>query len=172
MKIHESVFIAPGAVVLGDVTMGEDASIWYHVTVRGDRYPIVIGRGTNVQDNCVIHVGDGYSTHIGDYVTIGHGAIVHGCEIGDNSLIGMGAVLMNGSVIGKNCIVAASALITEGTHIPDNSLVLGCPGKIKRRVTEEEMEKVLQNARLYVEEARQALKNPPEISEGFTLPVF
>lgn len=155
MKVHESVFIAPGAIVSGDVTIGENASIWYNATVRGDRHPIVIGGGTNVQDNCVIHVGAGYSVHIGENVTIGHGAIVHGCEIGDNSLIGMGAILLNGSVVGKNCIIGAGALITEGKKIPDNSLVIGSPGVVKRQVTREELERNLYNAGLYVAEAKE-----------------
>ena len=152
MNIHESVFIAPGAIVLGDVTIGENASVWYNTTVRGDREPIFIGKGTNVQDNCVIHAGEGHSTVIGEHVSIGHGAIVHGCEVGDNSLIGMGAILLNGCKIGKNCIVGAGALVTQGMQVPDNSLVLGSPARVKRQVTGEELEENLQNARLYEEE--------------------
>ena len=146
-------FIAPDAVVSGDVELSEDVSIWHHATVRGDRAAIKIGKGSNVQDNCVIHVGSGYPVTIGENVTIGHSAVVHGCTVGDNSLIGMGAILMNGCRIGKNCIIGAGAIITGGKEIPDNSLVVGNPGKILRQVTEAEVEENLKNARLYVEEA-------------------
>lgn len=158
MEIAESAFIAPGAIVLGDVTIDENAGIWYHATVRGDRASIRIGKCSNIQDNCVVHVGAGYPVTIGENVTIGHGAIIHGCEIGDNSLIGMGAILMNGCVIGKNCIVGAGALVTEGTVVPDNSLIFGNPAKIKRQVTKEEIDGNLRNAALYVEEAAENKK--------------
>lgn len=155
---NNSVYIAPGAVVLGDVTMGEDVGIWYHATVRGDRAPIVIGRGSNVQDNVVVHVGTGYPVTIGENVTIGHSAIIHGCEIGDNSLIGMGAIVMNGARIGKNCIVGAGALVTQHMTVADNSLVLGNPAKVKREVTQEELAANLKNAQGYVEEAREMMR--------------
>ena len=105
MQIHDTAFIAPGAVVLGDVTIGENSGIWYNAVVRGDRDSIVIGRESNIQDNAVVHLGSGYPVEIGDHVTIGHGAIIHGCKIGDNTMIGMGAILMNGCKIGKNCII-------------------------------------------------------------------
>ena len=158
MQIHETVFIAPGAVVLGDVTIGENSGIWYNAVVRGDRDAIVIGKGSNIQDNAVVHLGSGYPVEIGDHVTIGHGAIVHGCKIGDNTMIGMGAILMNGCKIGKNCIIGAGALVTQNVEIPDNSLVIGNPGKVRRAVTEEEIRWNLENAQLYVEEAQQELK--------------
>ena len=159
MNMQETVFIAPGAIVLGDVTLGEDVGIWYHATVRGDRAPIVIGSRSNVQDNAVVHVDANYPVTIGQNVTIGHGAIIHGCEIGDNSLIGMGAIVMNGARIGKNCIVGAGALVTQGTIVPDNSLILGNPAKIKREVTPEEIASSLRNAEVYVEEARMCRRN-------------
>ena len=149
----QKVFIAPGAVVLGDVHMEENVGIWYNATVRGDREPIRIGKGSNIQDNCVVHVDTGFPVTIGENVTVGHGAIVHGCTIGDNSLIGMGAILLNGCRIGKNCIIAAGALVTQGCEVPDNSLVMGNPGRIKRAVTEEEVQNNLKNAQHYVEEA-------------------
>lgn len=155
---NNSVFIAPGAIVLGDVTLGEDVGIWYHATIRGDRAPIVIGNRSNVQDNAVVHVDANYPVTIGDNVTIGHGAIIHGCEIGDNSLVGMGAIIMNGARIGKNCIVGAGALVTQNTLVPDNSLILGNPAKIKREVTTAELDSNLQNAQVYVEEARECRK--------------
>ena len=154
MKIAESTFIAPGAIVLGDVTIGEDVGIWYHATIRGDKSTITIGKGSNIQDNAVVHVDTNYSVTIGENVTVGHGAIIHGCSIGDNTLVGMGAIVMNGAVIGNNCIVAAGALVTGGTVVPDNSLILGNPAKIKRPVTEEE----IRNAKEYVQEAREAMQ--------------
>ncbi|MBQ8119008.1 MAG: gamma carbonic anhydrase family protein [Lachnospiraceae bacterium] len=157
-KIHPSAYIAPGAVVLGDVTVGEDVGIWYNAVVRGDRGPIVIGRGSNIQDNATVHLDDPYPVTIGENVTIGHGAIVHGCTIGDNTLVGMGAILMNGARIGKNCIVAAGALMTQGMEVPDGMLVMGSPAKVKRPVTEEELAANLRNAERYVEEAREALE--------------
>jgi len=148
-------FIAPGAIVLGDVTLGEDVGIWYHATVRGDRAPIAIGERSNIQDNAVVHVDAEHTVVIGKNVTVGHGAIIHGCAIGDNTLIGMGAIIMNGARIGKNCIVGAGALVTQNARIPDNSLVLGNPAKIKREVTQEEIAANLRNAESYVKEARQ-----------------
>lgn len=154
MKLHESVFIAPGAIVLGDVTIGEDVGIWYHATVRGDRASIIIGNRSNVQDNAVVHVDENHGVSIGENVTIGHSAIIHGCAIGDNSLIGMGAIIMNGAQIGKNCIVGAGALVTQNMVVPDNSLLLGNPAKVKRQVTGEEVAASLRNAEVYVEEAR------------------
>ena len=159
MKKEKAVFIAPGAIVLGDVILGENVGIWYHATVRGDRSTIVIGKGSNVQDNAVVHVDAEHKVEIGENVTIGHSAIIHGCFIGDNSLIGMGAIIMNGARIGKNCIVGAGALVTQNMIIPDNSLVLGNPAKIKRQVTEEEIAANLRNAESYVQEARENLEN-------------
>ncbi len=155
--IDNSAFIAPSAIVLGDVNIGKDVGIWYHATIRGDREPISIGKGSNIQDNSVVHVDAGYPVVIGENVTVGHGAILHGCNVGDNSLIGMGAIIMNGAKIGKNCIVGAGALVTQGTEVPDNSLILGNPAKVRRAVTEEEIASNLRNAALYVEEAKKCL---------------
>ncbi|MCH5344455.1 MAG: gamma carbonic anhydrase family protein [Acetatifactor sp.] len=166
MKVTESVFIAPGAVVLGDVTLKENVGIWYHTTVRGDSGFISIGRNTNIQDNCVVHTAEGYPVKIGENVTVGHSAIVHGCTVGDNTLVGMGAILLNGCVIGKNCIVGAGALVTEHTVVPDNSLVLGSPARVMRTVSEEEIAKNLRNAALYVEEAA---RNLPKTSQDDSL---
>lgn len=155
--MRESIFIAPGAVVLGDVNLGEAVGIWYNATVRGDRASITVGRGSNIQDNCVVHVEEGYPVKIGENVTIGHGAIVHGCVIGDNTLVGMGAILMNGCRIGKNCVIGAGTIVTGGKEIPDFSLVIGNPGKIIRQVTETEIEENLKNAKFYVEEAKRSI---------------
>lgn len=151
-NIDPSVFVAKGAVVLGDVTIAKDCSIWYNATVRSTESYITIGEGSNVQDNAVIHVDHNNPTIIGSYVTIGHGAIVHGCTIEDNSLIGMGAIILNGAKIGKNCIIAAGALVPQNKEIPDNSLVMGSPGKIVRQVTEDEILKNRKNAENYIME--------------------
>ncbi len=152
--IPESAFIAEGAVVKGDVTLGENCSVWYHATVRAGRAAITVGDNSNIQDNCVVHVDTGASVRIGSGVTVGHSAIIHGCTVGDNTLIGMGAILLNDCVIGKNCIIGAGTLVTQNTRIPDNSLVLGNPGRVKRALTPEEVESNRRNALHYVEEGR------------------
>lgn len=152
-KIAENVFVADGAIIRGDVTIQENSSVWFHAVVRAETASINIGKSTNIQDNCTLHVDTGADIHIGNQVTIGHGAIVHGCTIGDNTLIGMGAIILNHAIIGKNCIIGAGALITQNTVIPDNSLVMGSPGKVKRLVTAEEIEDISHNATHYVEEA-------------------
>ena len=150
-QIHPDAFIAPDACVYGDVTIGKDCSIWFHAVVRAEDSSIVIGVGSNVQDNCVVHVDAGHSVEIGDFVTIGHGAIVHGCKVGDNTLIGMGAIVLNGAVIGKNCVIGAGALVTQNTVIPDNSLVIGSPAKVLRQVKPEEAASSRVNAGHYIE---------------------
>lgn len=151
--IPDSVFVAPGAIIRGDVTIGENSSIWYHATIRADYATARIGSDTNIQDNCVVHVDMGRVLEIGDGVTVGHGAIVHGCKVGDDTLIGMGAIIMNDAVVGNHCIIGAGALVTEHMVIPDNSLVLGQPGRVRRSVTPEEIEANRSNARHYVKEA-------------------
>ena len=151
-NIDPSVFIAKGAVVLGDVSIAKDCSVWYNATIRSTESKITIDSGTNIQDNAVIHVDFSHPTIIGSHVTIGHGAIIHGCPIDDNSLIGMGAIILNGAKIGKNCIIAAGALIPQNKEIPDNSLVIGSPGKIIRQVTEEEIISNTKNAEHYIME--------------------
>lgn len=152
-------YIAEGAVVKGQVTMADGASVWYNATVRGegDSEPIEIGRNSNIQDNAVVHVDLSHSVRIGDNVTIGHSAIVHGCTIGDNTLIGMGAIVLNGARIGKNCIIGAGALVTQGTDIPDGSLAFGSPAKVIRALTADEIEENHRNAMHYVEIARESL---------------
>lgn len=151
--LNKNVYIAPGAIVLGDITLGENSSIWFHAVIRAENASIFIGNNTNIQDNCVLHVDEGADIHIGNGVTVGHGAIIHSCTIGSNSLIGMGAIILNHAVIGKNCIVGAGTLITQNTIIPDNSLVIGSPGKIARTVTDSEIEDIRQNSAHYVKEA-------------------
>ena len=151
-NIDPSAFLAKGCAVYGNVTLKSNVSVWYNATIRAMEESIVIGEGSNVQDNAVVHVDSGYQVNIGSNVTIGHGAIIHGCNIGNNTLIGMGAIILNGASIGNNCIVGAGALVTQNTIIPDNSLVLGSPAKVIRSVKEEEVEKSIANAKLYVEE--------------------
>lgn len=154
-KIHEQAVVARGAVVLGDVTIGKDSSIWYNAVVRGDMQSVFIGEGSNVQDNAVLHVDADSPLKIGDQVTVGHGAILHGCMVEDGVLIGMGAIVMNKAVIGRNSIVAAGALVTQHTEIPEGSLVMGNPAKIRRSVTEEEIQASLRNAENYIRESKE-----------------
>ncbi|MCR5641134.1 MAG: gamma carbonic anhydrase family protein [Lachnospiraceae bacterium] len=165
MKLADSVYIATGAIVCGDVEIGEDVGVWYNAVIRGDEYPITIGDRTNVQDGAILHVGNGHPCHVGCDVTIGHGAIVHGCTVGDGSLIGMGATILNGANIGKGCIIAAGALVTEGMDVPDGMMVMGVPGKIVRAVPKEQQEYMKRNIQLYVEEARKNRLHPPVIAK-------
>lgn len=150
---HESVFIASGAKVVGDVSCGESSSIWYNAVVRADRRKIEIGKFSNVQDNCVVHA-EKHDLVLGDYVSVGHGAIIHGCRITGDCIVGMGAVVMEGAVIEECCIVGAGAVVTENKVIPRNSLVLGVPGKVVRELTEEEVKHIRVNALDYVELAK------------------
>ena len=154
--IHETTFLAAGSHVIGDVTIGSDCGVWYNAVIRGDSDKIEIGNNTNVQDNCVLHVDINHPLKVGDNVTIGHGAIVHGCTVGNNVLIGMVAIILNDAVIGDNCIIGAGALVTQGKEIPAGSMVYGNPAKIAREVTEEEIASILKNAKHYVEEAHEA----------------
>jgi len=139
-------WIAPNASIIGDVTLEKNTSIWFNATLRGDIENIYVGEGSNIQDGSVLHTDPGYPLKIGKDVTIGHLVMLHGCTVGDNSLIGIGAVILNNVKIGKNCIIGANALITENKEIPDNSLVIGSPGKIIRLVTDEEVKSIKKNA--------------------------
>ncbi|MGN0485014.1 MAG: gamma carbonic anhydrase family protein [Lachnospiraceae bacterium] len=159
IQTKKNVFLAPDAVILGDVTVEADCSVWYHATVRADTAPIKIGQGSNIQDNCVVHVDAGYPVEIGEYVTVGHSAILHGCTIKTGTMVGMGAILMNGSVVGKHCIIGAGALVTQNMKIPDGSLVVGSPAKVIRMLTEEEKEQNYKNAQMYIEEAKKYLEH-------------
>jgi carbonic anhydrase/acetyltransferase-like protein (isoleucine patch superfamily) len=146
----DDFFVAPNATVIGDVELAKDASVWFNATIRGDNEPIIIGEGSNVQDGSVIHTDPGYKCLIGKNVTVGHMVMLHGCEIGDGSLIGIGSVILNGAKIGKNCIIGAKALVTEGMIVPDGSMVLGSPGKIKKTLSEDEQKIVSFGADHYV----------------------
>src|SRR5687767_1607676 len=153
--IATDAFLAENCAVIGDVEIGEDSSIWYSVTVRGDVMPIRIGARTNIQDNTVIHVtSDRFGTTIGNDCTIGHGAIVHACTVEDFCLIGMGSIILDGARIGRGSLVGAGALVTPGTEIPPGSLVIGSPAKVKRAVNEKEREQIAYGAAHYVELAR------------------
>ena len=144
-------WVAPNATIIGDVTLEKNTSIWFNAVLRGDIENIHIGEGSNVQDGSVLHTDPGCPLRVGKDVTIGHMVMLHGCTIGDNSLIGIGAVILNNAKIGNNCIIGAKALITEDKEIPDNSLVVGSPGKVIRKITEEETEAVKKNAIRYQE---------------------
>ena len=146
VKNEGANWVAPNASIIGDVTLKKDTSIWFNATLRGDVENIYIGEGSNVQDGSVLHTDPGYPLKIGKDVTIGHLVMLHGCTIGDNSLIGIGAIILNGAKIGKNCIIGANALVTENKIIPDNSLVIGSPGKIVRLVNDDEVKSITENA--------------------------
>lgn len=135
-QLHEKSYVAHGANVVGDITLGEYSSIWYNCSLRGDVNKIVIGRYTNIQDNSVVHVSDYHPTYLGDFVTVGHGAIVHACTVEEHCLIGMGAVVLDGSVIGKGSIIAAGAVVAPRTIVPPYSLVAGVPGKVIKQLPE------------------------------------
>ncbi|MBS1698027.1 MAG: gamma carbonic anhydrase family protein [Actinobacteria bacterium] len=151
--IDPSVFLAAGARVIGSVVIGEGSSVWYNAVLRADSADIRIGAGSNAQDSVSVHVDPGHGVTIGDDVSIGHNAVVHGCTIGDGSLIGMGAVVLNGAVIGSECLIAGGALVLSGTEVPDGSLVAGVPAKVRRELTAEEREGLRRNARVYREHA-------------------
>lgn len=152
-QIDNTVFLAAGARIIGNVSIDINASIWFNAVIRGDVQPIKIGQYTNIQDNCTVHVWYDFPTTIGEYVTIGHGVILHGCTINSNCLIGMGAVILNYAEVGENCIIGAGTLIPERKKIPPNSLVMGSPGKIIREVTQQEIESIRQSALDYAQDA-------------------
>jgi len=154
-QIHPSVYIAEGARIVGDVMIGEESSVWFNAVLRGDCDRIRIGRRTNVQDNCMLHADPGVPCIVGDGVTIGHLAIVHGAEIGDNVVIGMHSVVMNRAKVGANSIIGVGAVVTEGVEIPPGSLVMGLPGKVKRPLTEIEIEGIRASATHYVQNAKE-----------------
>jgi carbonic anhydrase/acetyltransferase-like protein (isoleucine patch superfamily) len=129
-------YVAPGARIIGNVTLAEEVGIWFNAVLRGDNEPIVIGPGSNVQDGCIFHTDPGFALTLGADVTVGHNAILHGCTVGDGTLIGMGAVVLNGARIGRGCLIGANALVTEGKEIPDNSMAVGQPAKVLRDVDE------------------------------------
>jgi len=154
--IKAPAYISPSASITGNVSVGQDSSIWHNTTLRGDMAPILIGDRTNIQDGAVLHVADNLPCVIGDDVTVGHGAIVHGCKVGDRCLIGMGSIILNGAEIGDECVVGAGALVTEGKKIPRRSLVVGSPAKVVRAISDEDLVKILENAAEYIVLAKKA----------------
>ena len=153
-RVHESVFIAPGAVVVGDVTIGTGSSVWFSAVLRGDMAAIVIGEESNIQDGCIIHVNRNQPCRVGDRVTLGHGAVVHGCVIESDVLIGIRAIVLDGAVIGSGSIVGAGAVVTEGTVIPPDSLVMGVPGRVVGAPTEQQRLRIQRAAAHYVRAAQ------------------
>lgn len=154
-EIHESCFIADSADVIGKVKIDEDASIWFGAVLRGDANSIHIGRGSNIQDNCTVHANqDGDPTEVGEHVTVGHNVILHGCKVGDYSLIGMGAIILDNAEIGKETIVGAGSLVTQNKKIPSGVLCMGSPAKVIRELTDEEKAHLRESSRYYIEEAK------------------
>ncbi|MEX3982232.1 gamma carbonic anhydrase family protein [Paraburkholderia sp. EG287A] len=151
--LADSAWVAPQAVVVGRATLGERTSVWFNAVIRADNEAITIGAGSNVQDGAILHTDPGYPMDIGQNVSIGHQAMLHGCTIGDDSLIGIQAVVMNGAVIGKQCLVGAGSVVTEGKVFPDRSLILGAPAKVVRELSEEQIASLTSNAADYVERA-------------------
>lgn len=165
-EIAEDVFVAADANVIGKVKIGAKASVWFGSTIRGDNEQITIGAGTNVQENSVFHTDLGFPLTIGANVTVGHKVLLHGCTIGDNTLIGMNATVMNGAVIGKNCLIGAGALVTEGKVIPDGSMVLGAPGKVVRELDNAAIKGIEASAVHYQQNAARFLKGLKLVGSG------
>lgn len=163
-QLGDHGFVAPDASVIGQVVAGRDVSVWFNAVLRGDNDTITIGDGTNIQDGAVLHVDPGVPLSIGKRVTIGHKAMVHGCNIGDNSLVGINAVVLNNAVIGKNCLIGANALVTEKMQIPDGSLVLGSPAKIVRPVGDDALAMMAAGAQSYIDKIDYYMKQLRNVS--------
>ncbi|MGB7501689.1 MAG: gamma carbonic anhydrase family protein [Azonexus sp.] len=153
-QLGKNAWVAPNATVIGDVRLGANASIWWNATLRGDNDPIHIGANTNIQDGSVLHTDEGIPLHIGANVTVGHLVMLHGCTVGDSSLIGIGSVILNRAVIGKGCIVGANTLIPEGKVFPDHVLIVGSPGKVVRELSADEVARLEKSAEHYVANAQ------------------
>ena len=153
-SIDPSCFVAPSASLIGSVTLGSEASVWFNVVIRADHEAIAIGAGSNIQDGSVLHADPGFPLLIGERVTVGHQAMLHGCTVGDGSLVGIGAVVLNGAVIGRNCLIAANSLVTEKMQVPDGALVMGSPGRVQRILDEHQRATIARNALHYIANAR------------------
>lgn len=162
-SIHDSAFVAPNASVIGSVVLKENTSVWFSATIRGDNEVITLGKNSNVQEGAVLHTDPGLQLVVGDNVTIGHQAMLHGCTIGDGSLIGIQAVILNRAVIGKGCLVGAGSVVTEGKVFPDRSLILGSPARVVRQLTDEDVENLMKSAQIYVDRRAQFLEKLKEI---------
>jgi carbonic anhydrase/acetyltransferase-like protein (isoleucine patch superfamily) len=152
-RLHPTAWVAENATVIGDVTIEEGASVWYGAVLRGDNEPITVGRGSNVQEGCVLHTDMGFPLVIGQGVTVGHQAILHGCTVGDGVLVGIGAVVLNGAQIGRDCLVGAGALVTEGKVFAERSLIMGSPAKAVKEVSDEQLERIRRGSAAYVAKA-------------------
>ena len=150
-EVHPEAWVASNASIIGKVKLEKNSSIWFNAVLRGDIELIKIGEGSNIQDGSVLHTDPGYPLTVGKRVTVGHMVMLHGCQISDHALIGIGSIILNNAKIGKNCIIGANTLITENKVIPDNSLVVGSPGRVLRKVTDEEIKAVLENGKHYVD---------------------
>ncbi len=157
-RVAESAWVAENAQVIGDVQLAPGSSVWFGATLRGDTDPIVVGEGSNIQDGSVLHADIGMPLTIGRHVTVGHQVMLHGCTIGDESLIGIGAVVLNGAKIGKNCLVGAGALVTEGKEFPDGSMIIGRPAKVTKQLTPEQIEGLRRSALHYMDNAERFRK--------------
>lgn len=163
-RVHATAWVADSAQVMGSVELGEGASVWFGTVVRGDTERITIGAGSNIQDASVLHADHGKPLVVGERVTVGHQVVLHGCTIGDESLIGIGAIVLNGAKIGKNCLVGAGALVTEGKEFADGSMILGSPAKAVRQLTPEQMAGLQQSAQHYMDNARRFRASLKKIS--------
>ncbi|WP_019529029.1 gamma carbonic anhydrase family protein [Dasania marina] len=152
-------FIAHNATVVGDVALAADVSLWFNVVIRADHEKITVGKGSNIQDGCVLHADPGYPLTVGEGVTVGHKAVLHGCTVGDYSLVGINAVVLNGVTIGKHCLIGANSLVPEGMNIPDGSLVVGSPARIRRQLSEQEISGLHKSAEHYVANGRRFLQD-------------
>ena len=157
-EVHADAWVASNATLIGKVKLEKNSSIWFNAVLRGDIELITIGENSNIQDGSVLHTDPGYKLNVGKGVTVGHMVMLHGCQIDDDTLIGIGSIILNNAKIGKNCIVGANSLITENKIIPDNSLVVGSPGRVLRKVTEEEIQAIHENAKHYVEGSKKYKK--------------
>jgi carbonic anhydrase/acetyltransferase-like protein (isoleucine patch superfamily) len=167
-KLGRGVYLAKTAVVFGDVTLGAHSSVWYGAVLRGDINRIVVGHHSNIQDNAVLHLADHFGCIVGNWVTVGHSAIVHACTVGDETLVGMGAVILDGAVIGRQSLIGARALVTQGMKIPPGSLVLGAPAKVVRKLSKEERAGLKWWAQKYVDNSAYCLKHKINVGEPLT----
>ena len=157
-EIHPEAWVASNATIIGKVKLEKNSSIWFNAVLRGDIELITIGENSNIQDGSVLHTDPGYPLTLGKGVTIGHLVMLHGCHVSDNSLIGIGSIILNNAKIGKNCIIGANTLITENKIIPDNSLVVGSPGRVLRKITDEEIKSIIENGQHYVKNSKKYKK--------------